>query len=305
MANIKIKVAGVWRKAPPSVKVAGVWKEASAAFVKVSGVWRESFKNATTVSISGNVGNYNLFYAMGGPTSPGNYIVTIQPGVLIYSTSTLTPAFDTGALPAGSSVLIINKGSIIGMGGAGGYSIYVGDYFNNSASVNSGQPGGAGGPALRTSTTLTVNNTSGYIFGGGGGGGGGGGVAFYCFPHHCPFILIRQIGGGGGGGGAGNNGGAGGAKGAFPSANYPEFPFPGSTAGGPGSTAGGTAGSGSTNGGQAGGAGGGYGAWGAAGAAGAGVSTAGGAAGKAIALNGNPVAWLGGNNSTQVKGAVN
>lgn len=130
------------------------------------------------IAISSSSANYNLRSVLGTPTSSAKYVVTISSGVVLSSTSTSLAAFDTGNLPVGSKVTIINNGAIIGMGGIGGY--------------NPAQ-GGNGGPALSTSFPLTVDNTGGYIFGGGGGGGGAG--------NGCG-------GGGGAGGGAGSAGGS-------------------------------------------------------------------------------------------------
>ena len=120
-------------------------------------------------------------------------IITINPGIYIYSTSTATPALTITGGTTGDRVRIVNKGYIMGMGGAG----------------SSGSSPTAGGNAISIGLPTTIDNTytSAYIGGGGGGGatgyvgysvcGGGGGGA----------------GGGAGGGGHGGSGGAGGAAG--------------------------------------------------------------------------------------------
>src|SRR3989338_4785263 len=56
--------------------------------------------------------------------SPVDVTVNIDPGntglVDVYGTGSFGPALSTGALPPGSTVTIINKGTIVGKGGEGG-----------------------------------------------------------------------------------------------------------------------------------------------------------------------------------------
>ena len=205
-------------------------------------------------------------------------VLRISTGVSIYSTTAAT-SFDTGSIPAGSSVLIITDGTgaIRGKGGTGGNGA--------SSPTGPGGDGAVGQAAMNIQYPVTIKlGASGLIFGGGGGGGGGGGNSV-------------STNAGGGGGGAGKNGGGGGTGSGT------------GTNGDPGTaTAGGAGGTGSSNGG-AGGAPGAAGTNGDAGIGGAGGS--GGAAGKAINLNGNTVTWLDDANlvttqpgTSQVKGAV-
>lgn len=150
-------------------------------------------------TLSSNTTNYNLKSA--AITAGWDQVkklkatVTINAGVVVYSTSTGTYAFDTGAtFPTGSTLAVVNNGTILGCGGSGGAG-------NNYPS--SGSPGGAAGPALRVQYALSMTNNN-RIAGGGGGGGGGGPSAGGC----CPWP------GGGGGGGIGNGaGGSGGNSG--------------------------------------------------------------------------------------------
>jgi len=187
-----------------------------------------------------------------------------------------TFALRTGTFPSGSVIKIINNGQIFGRGGSGAGGSY-------SAT------GGAAGDAILLDTNLTsLDNTSGYIFG----GGGGGGVSQYADSTSTYYA--------GGGGGQGVNGGAAGGS------NVPASPssYTAATAGSQSA-----AGSGATfvtsayATGCTGGAGG---TWGNAGNAGNSTSPpAVGAAGKAINLNGGyscPI--IGGNNGSQIKGAV-
>lgn len=230
---------------------------------------------------------------------PRKILVRINSGVTVSSSSTSTAAFRTGSLPTNVMRLrIVNAGSIIGAGGAGGNGGFV------SGVCQSPSAGNPGGDALDTTLDIDIDNTNGNIFGGGGGGGGGG-AGFSFLPGPTTYSAA----GGGGGGGAGDTGGGGGSGGtnAGGSCNSP------GANGTAGSTTGGGGGSGgscpsSTTGG-AGGNGGEYGSSGATGGSGSGSScttagAAGGAAGKAVELNGNVIRWFGGNNPTQVKGDV-
>lgn len=254
--------------------------------------------NAT---ISTNTTNYNMRAA--AVTAGWNQTdaliatVTINSGIVVYSTSTATPAFDSGAtFPVGSSLTIVNNGSIIGKGGNGG----VGGSTSNGACGAAGG-GGAGGPALTVALATTVTN-NGNIYGGGGGGGGGGST-FYS-GRGC----IAETGGGGGGGQSysGTSAGGGGSNSSACATIYIGGAGGGGTSAGAG---GGGAGGYWTAGKQAGNGagGGGYGAAGGTGGAGIGGTTcnlagAGGGAGGA-AVNGNAnITW----NATGTRlGAIN
>jgi hypothetical protein len=100
--------------------------------------------------------------------------VTVNAGVYIWSDNSAVAALNTGGLFSGGLTLI-NNGFIMGKGGAGGLG---------------NQNGSPGGPAIRLTTALKIDNTNGYIGGGGGGGAGSGSLA------SCS-------GGGGAGGGIG------------------------------------------------------------------------------------------------------
>lgn len=261
----------------------------------VGGRRRIALVIASSISASG-VPAYNIYTAAGSPTDTVEVTLTINAGADVgprgsFTTPTV-PTMTTGSgWASGSTILIVNRGRILGTGGRGG---------NGATAIAStsvaGSPGTAGAPALELLYPVTIDNASGYIFGGAGGGGGGG-------AGNNP---IFAGGGGGGGGGQGNNGGinyggkglglnppgengADGISGTLLDRGY------GGT-GGPSSAPGG-----------GGGVGGFWGAAGQVGTAGSGPGGAGGAAGaagNAITLNGHAVTWIAGNNSTQVKGAV-
>ncbi len=138
---------------------------------------------------------------------------TVQSGTVIGSSSASTPAVDVGTWPVGVTVYVVIKGRIQGRGGAGGH----GTLFDTGSFTWSGStPGQKGGTALKTTTAVYVDDSTGHIWAGGGGGGGGG---------------ANGGNGGGGGGGSGTVGGSGGA------------PSPGGTTGGVGTdTTGGSGG---------------------------------------------------------------
>ncbi len=155
------------------------------------------------VPVNNSAQDYDLgteFYAL-YPLAPTNspvcVVCDVATGVLIEGTSSTTPAFSTGTLPAGSLVAIVNDGNIIGRGGDGGDG-----YDPAQGLTGDGEDGG-------TAIDLTldadiVNNFNIY-----GGGGGGGSMAFSISTGNLtspplPPLSIGFFIGSGGGGGAGN-----------------------------------------------------------------------------------------------------
>ena len=254
------------------------------------------------VSISADTQDYVLFTVLGGPTKLVRVILTVDSGVIISSSSSTIPAFDTGALPAGSQLTIINNGTFRGSGGDAGKAGSV----NNSVTVPA-DPGLPGSDAINLQIDTKIDNTNGQIEGGGGGGGGGGAGVI---PNNSAGPDCH--GGGGGGGGAGNTPGIRGPGG--PATNCTFL-----TSGSQGFN--GTALTGGLGGNPAavhgtcaagrGGKGGDLGEFGEAGPDAVGCTTVnglggfGGAPGNAVALNGNTVTFLGGNTPARVKGPVN
>lgn len=239
----------------------------------------------------------------------GKLSVVVTNSSSIGSNSTSYPALTISAtMPVGAKLTLLNVGSIIGMGGAGGNTVRQGN--------NPGQPGGLG---LSVTTPVIISN-SGIIAGGGGGGGSGGEwtSGTWGTNGHSP--------GGGGGGGRSNaiynssgglgegwgyatggtgyagtyyNGGSGGTAPAC--SGNESWGDPTSGAAGSDSYGAGSAGSGgliitSPNNAIQGGSGGGGGSWGSAGGRGGNsahgdAGGSGGAGGAAIAGNGN-ITWL-------------
>src|SRR6185369_6070398 len=220
------------------------------------------------ITISSNQVVFNIRTAAGNPSAPVLVVVTILAGVLVTGMTT------GSGWAAGSKINIVNHGRLSGSGGAGGFG-------GNGVTHVQPTAGQAGFDALTLGYSVTIDNTDGEIFGGGGGGGGG-----------CQTDVFSH-GGGGGGGGQGHSGGTGAPGGA----NGGGTGVSGST------TTPGTGGAGNLTAG-----GGGAGGWfGEAGHQGSpnsvGSSGAvGGAAGKAIALNGFTATIIAGGDATRVKG---
>jgi hypothetical protein len=260
----------------------------------LSGSYTSQTCGPRAVVISSSVNTLNLWdylvtNGQAATGTPGWWIVTIGSGVVIGSNSASLPGLDTGQIPAGSTLQLVNNGTIVGAGGAGGAG---GGWVFSSPPItncNTGRiapvAGTVGGPALQVRLATAITN-NGAIWGGGGGGGGG--IA-------NRGVIVTKLAGGGGGGGAGNVGGLGGLGG-----NVQGSPFDDGFPGGAGIlTAGGTGGPG--RGGTqfsagTGGVGGGPGLAGAAGTSGSGQCTpptagaAGGAAGPAV-LGNSFITW--------------
>ena len=275
-----------------------------------------------TLVISSNQTNFNLHTALGSPGGAVRATVIINSGVVVGSNNSATPALDEGPLAAGSRVTIINNGRLAGMGGAGGAGgdagYVLGSGLPGTDSNTAGASGAAGGTALRLTAPTIIVNGAGEIFGGGGGGGGGGGSTGWVNEDSWYVLAFPANGGGGGQGANSSSGGAGGVVN-----NYTDFEGTLPSAGSAGSSSGPGAGGPAYDPGTAGtagvtvGEGGAGGAWGTAGTGGTTttytsgwdfVDTAangsGGAAGKAVDLNGFSVTWVSGNTSDRVKGAV-
>lgn len=193
----------------------------------------------STLVISADAEDYDLFVEAGSPASPVDLYVTLNSGVTI---DTMT----ANGFEPGTNIYFTVLGTLRGRGGGGGQG---GDAEGGSAgpAAAPGEPGLSGGHAFFSSAGigLFLNIDSGNAWGGGGGGGGGAGKA---------TLENDDQGGGGGGGGQGWNTSAGGTGGTGLYASGGD--------GGSGSSAG-------AGGGGSPGNGGGGGAWGLNGAAGA------------------------------------
>jgi len=150
-------------------------------------------------NITANVANLNLrqYCVDNGWDQNLAVEITIDAGVYVYGTiaGDSTPALTIdGSWPNG--VTLINKGYIVGRGGAGGAGAIGTSFTVGSATNGAGTAGGKGGRALLVTVACTINNTGGLIGGGGGGGGGSGGLLL-----HIGSTRYVAVGGSGGGGG--------------------------------------------------------------------------------------------------------
>lgn len=157
---------------------------------------------AFSPTLASTTTNYNVYSAVQAAgwdgARPLLATITVPGGGVVGATSTGLYAFSTGSgFPAGSVIALVNNGTIVGAGGAGG---------------NWGTVGSAGGSALWAQFPLTVTN-NGTIAGGGGGGGGS----------NRATVVNVLAGGAGGGGGRGYGTSPGGAADpAYAGAQYPQ-----------------------------------------------------------------------------------
>lgn len=277
---IHLNVNGSWQEGNMVyVRVAGSWVEADELFVRQEGAWTSAWKNEVIYVNTADRTGASIFELMGSPTQPSTYIFENNATI---SAGTGSFALRTGTFPAGSTLVIINKGYIRGRGGSAG--------AHKAAS-------GAGGTALYLDYPCTLDNSQGYIFGGGGGG------AWHERTYHGtqgPHSWGWGVAGGGGGAGSNAGAGSGSARSDYVSVVSHGSAGTISSGGARGSIR-------HTDGGMAyGGAGGGLGA---AGGYGSGSfysarnGTAG-AAGAAIARNGIALSITAGNDTNRIKGAI-
>lgn len=235
----------------------------------------------------------------------GNFVVLIDTGVTIGSTSTSNPGLTTGAQAAGVTFEFIIKGSILGAGGAGGAggtgSATSDGPFNTVDVFHNGAVGNVGGVAMELTVPCTINTGSGAIWSGGGGAAGSR-THLIIVPEVVEtqegtvvFFNLTKTEGNGGSGGAGFAGGNGANRGvgSFITSGGTEVEqsFVISVSGQDGSV-GGPGVVGSISGGDF-------------GEDGDSVTAAtGGIAGLAIKTNGNAVTITSGNNPLNIKGAI-
>lgn len=235
--------------------------------------------------------DYDVLAAAGNPTSAVSITINISSGVIVGGVS--GTAIKADALPAGSSLRIINNGTIVGKSGAQG-AVGTGTPYGDGTS---GGNGGTGGDAIAANCYVTIDNTNGYIYAGGGGGSGGrggtqaGGIGGYGRGYAYSTVVNP---------GVDCRGGTCASNGIYCAGNSattaPSFAANGVPGNGGGGYCGGTGGSGGDYG-QTGGVGG-------ANQIGYANGGTGGAGGYAVRITGYGVLWLGGNNGTQVKGTV-
>lgn len=258
----------------------------------------------TTLTITTNEQDLNIFTRAGSPGGVVTVNVTTAVGTVIRSSSAATPAIDFAGFASGSTINWTNLGYVQGMGGEGGLGAEIGSGGSTTTDSSGGKIGTPGGSAVKgpgSGRNFNVTNASGFIWGGGGGGGGGG-AALAGSP------AVANGGGGGGGAGGGRAGQGGASQTTVAAIGNPGI-VGGSGVNGTFGTGGAGNHSGGTTAGASGGNGGDWGSGGATGgtASGSGVVTSpgtGGAAGKAIDANGGTVSFVSGSGGPNVKGAV-
>ena len=174
--TFSVNNAGVWKTVKKLSVNDGTWKAVKSGWINKDGVWTKFYSNVATVNVAtqNNINLRILYTNQTGDSSNDAVSVTFNINGNIGSASTGTAAMVTGTWPAGSEI-IVNVATgvyVVGVGGAGG--------------------GNSGGAAVSLSYNVSINNLG--IIGGGGGGGG-------------------HTGGGGGAGSIAGTGGSGGSNG--------------------------------------------------------------------------------------------
>lgn len=184
---VKLTDAGFTKIKTPFIMVnPGVWTKPKKVYVKTTPTgWSEVWPGIYYYTHTGTGYNLNMHAAFGYPADPATYIYTNNG--TIASSDSGAPALVTGNFPAGSKVILVNNGWIVGCGGQGA----VLDGNRNAT------PATAGGPALDAYVGLEVQN-NGLIAGGGGGGGTGSSAQMKSGGNNYPWVN-----GGNGGNGAG------------------------------------------------------------------------------------------------------
>ncbi|HSV90920.1 MAG TPA: hypothetical protein VLH80_07455 [Nitrospiraceae bacterium] len=272
---------------------ANIWRARSSIGVATPGT--------ATLNLTSNEMDVNVYLRVGSPGGTPTVNVVIPAGVTIQGGSPATPALDFTGFPSGSTINLTNNGYVLGCGGDGGKG---GEYGQSGSSITdetSGANGTDGGPAVKgpgAGINFNIANP-GFIWGAGGGGGGGG-AAGTGSPR-------SSNGGGGGGGVGGGHPGFGGTNSSYGSPVNASNGTPGGRGvhGAPGTGGAGNHGGGTTSA----GAGGNGGDWGSPGASGTSVGSpslpgTGGAAGKAIDLNGGSVTFSSGSGGPNIRGSV-
>jgi hypothetical protein len=157
----------------------------SSGAISMSSAYGKSYRPQLTYTYCSGSGYQNTTFTAsslsGYKAGFTDIVITVNPGVYIWSSSTGSAALTITGATSGDTIKLINKGYIMGQGGGGGGG---GSYT-----------GASGYTAISLGYNVTIDNTysSGYIGGGGGGGGGA-------------YTLGTNYYGGGGGAGGGNGG---------------------------------------------------------------------------------------------------
>ena len=121
-------------------------------------------------TINSTTNKFNLFSAVGSPSTAVDVTVEITTNTIVYSDNYLVAAFDSGnGWHVDSTITLINRGFIYGRSGLGrqGASVTCGGSCVSFA-------GTVGGDAIEIYHDITIENINTLAPGGGGGGGGAG-----------------------------------------------------------------------------------------------------------------------------------
>lgn len=148
----------------------------------ISNMNMSDYRNSTVeykLTVVNNSTNYNLYNSFVELYT--NFAVlkkyvglTINSGITIGATSSVSPALDIGQFPSGTTISVVNNGNIYGVGGTNGSGGTV--YGAAVGAAGGATNGGSGGDAIKAdylNQTVTITN-NGVVYAGGGGGGGGG-----------------------------------------------------------------------------------------------------------------------------------
>jgi hypothetical protein len=203
------------------------WSQVKEAYIYDQGQWKVSYRKAFRFKIdfTDSTMNLNLLTYLRSLSTPWDGVSPIKgifritnTGVIGSNNSTI-PSLMIPTLPANSSLIIINDGSLYGQGGNGGNGANASD-LTSTSSVWVGANGGDCLVSVTQHASTKIYYTgSGKIWAGGGGGGGG--------AENGPIIYVESSGGdtrycqggGGGGGGQGYSTSSGGNR-SNPNRNY-------------------------------------------------------------------------------------
>ena len=160
-----------------------------------------TIKQVTIVENANNIILRSYFDSAWSAINPGDTVnISVEDGVTISSSSTALKSIIFGDWPSGITINLINNGSVIGKGGAGGD----GGRIVNITTLQNGVAGGIGGDAIDATqpNSPTINIINNGFIGGGGGGGGGGGSAYGLIDADIGGVGYAVISGSGGGGSA-------------------------------------------------------------------------------------------------------
>lgn len=190
----------------PSTSTLATFDTTNLNFSEFRGTQTKVSANVNITSDSQNL-TINTGNVAGYVAGFSKLTITISNGVYVGSTSTGSYALTITDFVSGDDVYLVNNGVIIGAGGKGG------DSHSNAA----GDPGNAGGNALRLLCSTNIINNGTIAGGGGGGGAADGGRTNGGTCHQTASDYTGSGGGGGAGytagsGGSGDNSGSSGTR---------------------------------------------------------------------------------------------